>query len=67
MDFGTDVRNIVDGVTKLGKVGVQVPRGAAGWNHRKMLTGHVYDIHVILVKLADRYTICVNPKASSQG
>lgn len=52
--FGENVAEIVDGVTKLGKLQFSNPQEAQAENFRKMVLAMSRDIRVILIKLADR-------------
>ena len=52
--FGKNVSEIVDGVTKLGKLEFESPQEAQAENFRKMILAMARDIRVILIKLADR-------------
>jgi GTP pyrophosphokinase len=53
-EFGDDVANIVEGVTKIGQIRFASKRQKQAENFRKLLLAMVDDIRVILVKLADR-------------
>ncbi len=52
--FGDEVADLVDGVTKLGKIEMQTRAEAQAENFRKMVLAMSRDIRVIIVKLADR-------------
>ncbi len=52
--FGTAVKNLVEGVTKLDKLKFSNYRDAQTENYRKMILAMTQDIRVILIKLADR-------------
>src|SRR5699024_2463753 len=52
--FGTDVADIVDGVSKLDRAQFQSREHATAESLRKLMLAMTRDIRVILVKLADR-------------
>lgn len=51
--FGDEVAQLVDGVTKIGKISYNVEISQAD-NHQKMLIAMGKDIRVVLIKIADR-------------
>lgn len=52
--FGKDVAELVDGVSKLDQIEFQTHAEAQAENFRKMLLAMARDLRVILIKLADR-------------
>ena len=53
-EFGEEVANLVDGVTKISKITIPDYKSRQVENLRKMLIASTKDIRVILIKLADR-------------
>ncbi len=52
--FGETIAELVDGVTKIGKVSISTKEQQQAENIRKMLIAMSRDIRVIIIKLADR-------------
>ena len=54
-EFGGDVAQLVDGVTKLSRLAIRtLPSSAQAENFRKLLMAMSEDVRVLMVKLADR-------------
>ena len=53
-EFGETIAELVEGVTKIGKVSLQTKEEQQAENIRKMLMAMSRDIRVIIIKLADR-------------
>jgi GTP pyrophosphokinase len=52
--FGVDIAELVDGVTKIGKLAFQSREERQAESFRKMLVAMARDIRVLMIKLADR-------------
>ncbi len=53
-EFGDEVAQLVEGVTKLTRIQFQSREHAEAENYRKMIVAMAEDVRVILIKLADR-------------
>ena len=53
-EFGREIAELVDGVTKLGKLAFSSREERQAENFRKMLVAMARDLRVLLIKLADR-------------
>src|SRR5579872_7633342 len=53
-EFGPEVANLVDGVTKLGRISLRSDQQQQAENIRKMMVAMAQDLRVVLIKLADR-------------
>ena len=52
--FGSEISNLVDGLTKINNFSLKVNNLKFGENYRKLLLATSQDLRVILIKLADR-------------
>ena len=53
-EFGDEIAQLVEGVTKLTRIQFQSREQAEAENYRKMIVAMAEDVRVILIKLADR-------------
>jgi GTP pyrophosphokinase len=53
-EFGHEIAQLVEGVTKLTRISFQSREQAEAENYRKMIVAMAQDVRVILIKLADR-------------
>jgi len=53
-NFGEEITQLVDGLTKISQIPVRSTEEGQAENYRKMILAMVKDIRVILIKLADR-------------
>ena len=53
-EFGDEIAQLVDGVTKLTRIQFQSREQAEAENYRKLIVAMAEDVRVILIKLADR-------------
>jgi len=53
-EFGAEIAQLVEGVTKLTRTSFQSREQAEAENYRKMIVAMAQDVRVILIKLADR-------------
>ena len=53
-EFGPEIADLVDGVTKIGKLAFSSREERQAENFRKMVVAMAHDLRVLMIKLADR-------------
>lgn len=53
-EFGEDIKNLVDGITKINKLSLSADSEALISYHKKILVGLSGDVRIIILKIADR-------------
>jgi len=53
-EFGREIAELVDGVTKIGKLAFSSREERQAENFRKMVVAMAHDLRVLMIKLADR-------------
>ena len=69
-EFGSEIKDLVEGITRINKISVSTDNDALISYHKKIIVGLAKDVRIIIIKIADRLhnmrTLWALPKSSQK-